>query len=194
MTHLSKDIRASSTDVLSWLVAVAGQELVCCAGGWYKTLECFTTMLGWRSSEIRSANQSSIGESKSLSQILLVLAQFLEAGMFQTKIGDRTSLLKDGFPFWQTEHHRLPTKSNAYSYLNLFGPVQDEKSQMLEDREDRVRVYNDHFRPLIDAGVSTTKREGGELGRATGTLVKALERVRVDDLGGKSSVSVTATP
>ncbi|CAC9893067.1 unnamed protein product [Aureobasidium pullulans] len=55
MTHLAAEIRASSLDVLEWLLQTAGQELVSCAGGWLKTLQCFLTLLGWQSSKQEQA-------------------------------------------------------------------------------------------------------------------------------------------
>ena len=178
LTHLSRDIRMSSIDVLAWLDAVAGLELVSCPGGWYKTLECFTIMLGWRTSDPGNwtANKSTIGDSKSAARIITVLAEFLETGLVQGNDNVDVQTMADTFPLWHIDHHRIPTKSNAYSYLNLFGPVKDGKDQMLEDREDRIRVYATHFQPLVDAGIATTKKEGGELGRATGLLSKVLDR------------------
>ena len=182
MTHLSRDIRLTSVEVLSWLSATAGTELVSCAGGWYKTLECFTTMLGWTSSDIGkwSASNPSLGENKSAAKVVTALAEFLEPGLLDTPFKETTSSIADTFPLWQTYHHQIPTKSNAYSYLNLFGAPRDAKIQMLEDREDRLRVYRDTFRPLIEAGMSAGKMEGGELGRATGLLSKVLDRAGID--------------
>ena len=161
MTHLSRDIRLSSVDVLSWLTGTAGTELVSCAGGWYKTLECFTAMLSWTSSEIGkwSASKPSLGDTRSSARIVTVLAEFLEAGLLDTSTKENVHLIADTFPLWQTYHHQIPTKSNAYSFLNLFGPPRDAKNQMLEDREDRMRVYNETFRLLIEAGMSTERRK-----------------------------------
>lgn len=172
----------SSIDVLAWLDAVAGAELVSCRGGWYKTLECFTIMLGWRTGDTGNwtASKSTIGDSKTAARIMTALAEFLETGLVQGYNDAETRSLAETFPLWHIEHHRIPAKSNAYSYLNLFGPVQDEKDQMLEDCEDRVRVYTTHFQPLVDAGIATTKKEGGELGRATGLLLKVLDQAHLN--------------
>ena len=186
MTHLSRDVRLSAIDVLSWLTGAAGTELVSCAGGWYKTLECFTTMLSWNSSDVRkwSTSKPSLGDTKSAARIVTVLAEFLEAGVLHGSEKENIIQIGDTFPLWQTHYHQIPTKSNAYSYLNLFGAPRDVKNEMLEDYEDRVHVYNNSFRSLIDAGVARSKQEGGELGRATGLLNKVLENARLDDTNG----------
>lgn len=47
MTHLAAEVRVSAVEVLGWLVGVAGGEVVGCAGGWVKTLNCFLSVLGW---------------------------------------------------------------------------------------------------------------------------------------------------
>lgn len=186
MTHLARDIRLSSVEVLSWLTGVAGTEVVSCAGGWYKTLECFTTMLAWTSSEIGkwSTSNPSLDENKSSAKAVTVLAEFLEAGLLETSTKENVHLIADTFPLWQTYRHQIPIKSYAYSYLNLFGPPRDAKNQMLEDRDDRLRVYNDNFRVLIEAGMSAGKKEGGERGRSTGLLSKVLDRAGLDDANG----------
>lgn len=183
MTHLSRDIRLSAVDVMSWLIGAAGSELVSCAGGWYQSLECFTTLLAWNSVEVGkwSASKPSLGDGRSAAKVVTVFAEFLEAGLVITASTQEVEPLANDFPFWHLRYHRLPTKSNAYAYLNLFGPPRDVKNQMLEDREDRLRVYNDTFRAGIEAGMSATKKEGGELGRATGLLSKALDRANLDD-------------
>lgn len=177
MTHLSKDIRLSALNVLSWLIGTVPEELVSCSGGWFSTMECFTTMLGWRSSEIQkwTLSKPAIGEPKSTAKILTTLAELLEAGLSDRSMKENIPHIVGSCPYWDLAHHILSSKSNAYGYLNLFGAIKDEKTQMLEDREDRLGVYDEHFRTLIDAGVSTCKKEGGEIGRATGLLAKVLE-------------------
>ena len=49
MTHLATEIRLFGLDVLEWLLQVAGDEVVSCAGGWVKMLKCFLSLLGWQS-------------------------------------------------------------------------------------------------------------------------------------------------
>lgn len=185
MTHLSRDQRLYAVDVLSWIIATAPNELVSCAGGWISTLECFTTMLAWRSADIGkwSAMKPTMGDPKSTAKVITALAEFLEAGLLEESTKENQQPLASSFPYWDLQHHRLATKSNAYAYLNLFGAVQDKKSQMLEDREDRLHIYNDSFRPLVDAGMLAGKKEGGEIGRATGLLAKVLDRTTQDSIG-----------
>lgn len=185
MTHLSRDIRLSAVDVLGWLIASASHELISCAGGWFTTLECFTTMLGWRSAEISkwTVSKPALGEPKSTTKIITALAEFLEAGLLEPNAKENINIRAKSFPCWDIEQHQNPTKSNAYAYLNLFGGTRDEKSQMLEDRDDRLRVYNEHFRTLIEAGAGIGKKEGGEIGRATGLLSKVLDRSAKDGTG-----------
>lgn len=178
MTHLSRDIRLSAVEFLSYLIKVAGDELVSGPGGWYQTLECFTTVLGWRSTDSSkwSANKASFGgDVKSTTRIMVVLAEFLRTGLAPEKEPNSTSnILPVDFPLWQLRAMAIPTKSNAYSYLNLFGPQPEADTQMLEDREDRMEVFSKHFEAVITAGIDAAKKEGGELGRASGLLVKAL--------------------
>lgn len=185
MTHLSRDIRLSALDFLSWIVAVAPEELVSAPGGWFSILECFTAMLAWRTSEVTkwSVSKPALGEPKSTAKIITAMSEFLEAGLNDEGQKENVHHSHEAFPYSDLEYHALPTKSNAYGYLNLFDAVRDEKTQMLEDREDRLRVYADHFRALIDAGVTACKKEGGEIGRATGLLAKVLDRYAQGDAG-----------
>ena len=178
MTHLARDIRLSALDVLSWLIATGPEELVSSPGGWYSTLDSFTAMLAWRSSEITkwTLSKPAMGEPKSTAKIITILSEFLEAGLANDGRNENVQKAADSYPCWDLAHHSIPTKSNAYGYLNLFGTIRDQKTQMLEDREDRLSVYNDNFKNLIDAGVAACKKEGGEIGRATGLLSKVLER------------------
>ncbi|KIV85516.1 hypothetical protein PV11_01204 [Exophiala sideris] len=182
MTHLSREIRLTAIDFLSHLIQVAGAELVSCAGGWYQTLECFTTVLGWRSTDSSkwAANKASFaGDVKSTARIMQVLAEFLQAGLATTDVSvSGANTLALDFPLWQTSAFAIPSKSNAYAYLNLFGTPQDDEKQMLDDREDRLRVYVNQFQALLLAGIDAAKKEGGELGRASSFLAKALARTQ----------------
>ncbi|KAJ9647521.1 rRNA processing protein [Knufia peltigerae] len=180
MTHLSKDIRVSSIEFLSCLIELAGSELVSCPGGWYQTLQCFTSILDWKSSDPTKWSSGKAGfsaDAKSTARIMQVLALFLQQGLSGDGISSSApNPVATDFPLWHTGWIMIPQKSNPYAYLNLFGVQQDDEKQTLDDREDRLRVYNSHFQPLIVAGIETAKKEGGELGRASGLLVKTLER------------------
>jgi pre-rRNA-processing protein IPI1 len=182
MTHLSRDIRLSAIDLLSWLIGTAGLELVSSQGGWYQTLQCFTTVLAWRVSDVDKWTTSTPtgGDNKYVARIVTVLAELLELGLIDHIPGSEALSLAVELPLWHAESHRTPVKSNAYAYLNLFGPPQDLTERMLEDCEDRIKVYNDHFRILVESGVSQARKEGGECGRAAGLLSKVLERAHLD--------------
>ncbi|EHY57454.1 rRNA processing protein [Exophiala dermatitidis] len=207
MTHLSRDIRATAVEFLSFLIRTAGLELVACPGGWYQTLECFTTVLGWRGPRTADAkNWSSTkasfggGDAKATARIMQVLAEFLQVGLgFDDDGGGggnnttcvSVSDLAVDFPLWFTNSLMMPSKSNAYAYLDLFGTPQKKKSeddaaqQILDDPEDRLQLFINKFQPLIVVGVDAAKKEGGELGRASGLLAKTLEQVqqRHENLG-----------
>lgn len=176
MTHLSRDIRNTAIDFLSFIINVSGLELVSSPGGWHQTLECFTTVLGWRSS---SSKPSFSADPKSMARIMQVLAEFLQVGLIADKsrsIGHTT--MATDFPLWQVPTLLVPTKSNAYGYLNLFGPpVQDDK-QILDDYGDRMQNFAGNFQAAIWVGIEAARREGGELGRAAGMLTKTLEQAQ----------------
>lgn len=108
-----------------------------------------------------------------------VLSEFLQAGLAGGEASSTVSnVLMADFPLWQVESLVIPAKSNAYAYLNLFGPQVDDDSQILDDREDRVKIFAKHFKSPILAGIDAAKKEGGELGRASGLLVTTLDTVR----------------
>ncbi|KAJ9612173.1 rRNA processing protein [Cladophialophora chaetospira] len=176
MTHLSRDVRATAVDFLSFLTRVAGPELVSCPGGWHQTLECFTTVLGWRPA---SNKASFAGDVKSMARIIQALSDFLDAGLV---INEQSSsgppVLVTDFPLWQVQTVLLPTKSNAYAHLNLFGTQAEDDNQILDDQEDRLQDFDRHFRSSVQSGIDAARKEGGELGRAAGLLVKTLERAQ----------------
>lgn len=182
MTHLSKDIRLSAIDFLSHVIKVAGLELVSCAGGWSQTLECFLTVLGWRSADATkwsSTKASFGGDIKSTARIMQVLADFLRKGLHEDPTSSDLDLLALEFPLWNITAMSIPTKSYPYAQLNLFGPPTDPHHQMLEDRDDRLELFSRSYHDIIWAGVDAAKKEGGELGRASGLLIKTLEPLQV---------------
>ncbi|OCT55002.1 Pre-rRNA-processing protein ipi1 [Cladophialophora carrionii] len=176
MTHLSRDVRATAIDFLSFLIRIAGTELVSCPGGWHQTLECFTTVLGWRSA---SSKASFAGDVRSTARILNVLSDFLQAGLLTDKLSSsEPNSLVTAFPLWRVETLLVPTKSSAYAHLNLFGPQAEDDSQILDEQEDRLQNFTRHFRDPVLAGIEAARKEGGELGRAAGLVVKTLERAQ----------------
>jgi pre-rRNA-processing protein IPI1 len=183
MTHLAADIRMSAVSVLSWLTRVAGSEVVSCPGGWYRTLDCFMTVLGWNGEgEAKWASNKpmfakSAVEGKPLIRNMQVLAEFITAGLDDgMDVGNITGVhRRSSFPLWDIKHHYLPEKSNAYAYLSLFGMPKDDDNAMMEAREDRLRVFDERFRTAVELNLDSAKSEGGELGRAAALVTKALK-------------------
>ena len=180
MTHLAADIRSSSIDVLGWVLEVAGQELVSCAGGWVKTLKCFLAMLGWPNEVMAAAwstSKASFGKGSSEGKVLVknlnILASFLRTGLVPVDESQDPTLVSK-FPLWHVQYQLLPRRSNCYAHLNLFGPPRDEESEVYEDREARQRVFHARFQRAIETALEADKREGGEVGRAAASVKKVL--------------------
>jgi len=188
MTHLAADIRADALGVLEWLIEVAPDDIVSCPGGWIKTLKSFMSMMGWTTSsgstKWTTASKVSFGKAgKAFPRQLLAMSQFLKAGLVESEaVG---SLPMDGsrFPLLNVERNMIPTRSNAYAHLNLFGSSRDEEGEMYIDREDRQRAFHRRFQAAVQAGVENSRKEGGETGRAAAVLTKVL-RDGMDDYSG----------
>ncbi|KAF2273293.1 rRNA processing protein Ipi1 [Westerdykella ornata] len=185
MTHLAADIRISSLDVLEWLLRVAGDEVVSCAGGWVKMLKCFLGLLGWQnnSSGKWSVTQSfgkAGGDAKVQVKQINALASFLRCGLVPSQ--KEAALAGEGsmFPLWQTQHHMLSERSNAYAHLNLFGAARDEEAEMYEDREDRQRVFHERAEAAVVVGLEQATKAGGELGRAAAQLRRVIREGMAD--------------
>ena len=183
MTHLASEIQIFGLEVLDWLLEVAGDEIVSCAGGWVKMLKCFLSLLGWQSeASSKWSTAKSYGKSDSKIQVkqMNALASFLRTGLFHTKAVISAISSDSNFPLWQTEHHVLPERSNVYAHLNLFGAVRDEEAEMYEDREDRQRVFHDRAEAAVVAGLVQATKGGGELGRAAAQLRRVVREGMVD--------------
>ncbi|TPX23371.1 rRNA processing protein [Coccidioides immitis] len=189
MTHLAAGIRLSAIEILSWLLSVAAQEVVSCAGGWVKTLNCFLSVLGWHTEESAkwSSNRASFGKAgsdgKPIATILQTFADFLRAGICALDSTDGAeqgdnNLSSVPFPLFHTSQHLLPTKSSAFAYLNLFGRPKDEEGEMYESREDRLRIFVERFKQPVQRGIDTAKKDGGEIGRASASVSKVLKESR----------------
>ncbi|PGH06130.1 pre-rRNA-processing protein IPI1 [Blastomyces parvus] len=187
MTHLAADIRLSSVEIISWLVATAGQEVVASPGGWIKTLNCFLSILGWHTEESAkwSSNRASFGKAgsdgKPMVRTLQTLAEFLRSGIGaagEHSELDESDLMENkewSFPLTMTAHYMLPTKSAPFAYLNLFGQPKNEEGEMYETREDRFRVFSERFLPAVERGVNLARQDGGEVGRASASVKKVLK-------------------
>ncbi|CRG88844.1 Pre-rRNA-processing protein ipi1 [Talaromyces islandicus] len=190
MTHLAADIRLSAVEVLGWLVETAGSEVVSCAGGWIKTLNCFLSLLGWHTAESAkwSANRSSFGKAGSqgrpMVKALQVLAEFLRVGIGKEEEDDDLEMTGNEsqgrtsagyFPLdCSVQQNMISNRPAPYVYLNLFGQPRDAEGEMYESREDRLRVFADQFRSVVERGVENARKEGGEVGRASAVVFKVL--------------------
>ncbi|KAL5118219.1 rRNA processing protein [Pleosporales sp. CAS-2024a] len=178
MTHLANEIRTFGLDLLEWLLTVAGDEVVSCAGGWVKMLKCFLSLLGWQSeaaSKWSTAKSFGKADSKMQARQMGALSAFLRAGLFHARASASMALVGSSCPLWQVEHHMLTERNNAYAHLNLFGSLRDEEAVMYEDREDRQRIFHDRAESAIVAGLEQATKAGGELGRIAGQLRKIVK-------------------
>ncbi|KAM5483142.1 rRNA processing protein [Microsporum canis] len=185
MTHLAADIRLSSVEMLSWLLSIAGQELVSAAGGWIKTLNCFLSLLGWHTeaSTKWTSNRTSFGKSgsegKLMVRVLQVFAEFLHAGIGRpgqslSEEGQGVNDARALFPLRHIQYHTLPTKASPFAYLDLFGSVKSEEGDMYESREDRLRVFTELFQHPVERGIDAARQDGGEIGRVSAGVRKVL--------------------
>lgn len=190
MTHLAADIRLSANEILLWLLDAAGEDVVSCAGGFVKTMKAFLAMLGWHSKRphegterTSSFNTTSI-DGRPVAVSLEVLGKFLEIGVGEELPNEDPHLLRESSTnntFVNYEQHRLPTKSNGFGYLNLFGIHRDAETEMLEDRDERQKVFNDQFREAVVGGLEIARQAGGEVGRASAVVMKMLPPVDANE-------------
>lgn len=180
LAHLSKDIRNDTLGVLEWLLDVAGDETVSCPGGWLKTLNSVSSILGWNPS-VGSANSSqgwtftstvTLGTKKGpevQARQIQVLAKFLQTGF-----RPEAPVPYSPRAYWDNIY-RLPETPNPFAYLNLFGTPRDEDSEMYPDRISRQRVFDTKWRAAISTGMDGAKKEGGIIGRSAAALDRALK-------------------
>ncbi|KAI9817575.1 MAG: rRNA processing protein [Pycnora praestabilis] len=181
MTHLGADIRGNAIEVLVWLLEIAGDEVVSCAGGWIQTLKCFLALLGWQTDAGTkwSSSKASLGkagsEGKELVRNLQAFAVFLRVGLLahseDVQLSDQNM-----FPLWHAHQHMLPTSSYCFARLNLFSSLRDEDGDIYEDYEDRQRLFSKYV-TAIEIGLESAKKEGGEVGRAAAAVTKVLKEV-----------------
>jgi pre-rRNA-processing protein IPI1 len=177
-------------DVLDWLLQTDPEAIVSSAGGWVKTLRTSQNLLSWHDTTSMNAlgtngkwstskPTSNLGSNKLLVHQLTSLALLLTAGLTrpdlekeQAEAARRAAKL---FPLWHTDAHMHAKKSNPFGYLNLFGAPRDVESEMYEDAEDRVGVFDGlGLKDAFSKGVKEAKKEGGEVGRAAAQVEKAL--------------------
>ncbi|KAK0655999.1 Rix1 complex component [Cercophora newfieldiana] len=182
MTHMSNIIRTDALNVMEWLLEVAGDEVVSCPGGWLKTLNSFSSMLGWNpsvgsalsSQGWTSASKTTLGAGskkgpEAQCRQIQVLTQFLAVGF-----KPETSEPYNPRAYWDNIY-RLPGTPNPFAHLNLFGTPRDEDSEMYPDRPSRQRVFDAKWKGAIAAGMDGARKEGGTVGRAAAGLSKVLD-------------------
>ena len=192
MAHLSNDIRMSSLDVFEWLLDTQADAVVSCAGGWVKSLQTFQNLLSWHRDSAQntgattsgkwstSKTSTNLGSNKLLVHQLTTLSRFLTAGLVGPSLEEeRTATARRAaelFPLWHTGLHMLPTKSNPFGYLNLFGAPRNVESEVYEGAEERAVVFCElGLEEIFSRGVQEIKKEGGEVGRAAALVAKALK-------------------
>ncbi|RKF82298.1 Pre-rRNA-processing protein ipi1 [Golovinomyces cichoracearum] len=194
MTHLSLDIRKDALAFLEWLLEVAEEEVVGCAGGWFKVLKCFMSIMGWAATTETSKWTFAIKATfpkagKAYPYQLLVFSKFLKAGLIESEHVTRLAELRRSerlnqsisiFPVVDSHFNMIPTVSNAYAHLNLFGKPRDEEGEAYCDRKARQRVFNNYFLLDIQTGVKTARKDGGEIGRAAAALDEVLRKGMID--------------
>lgn len=194
MTHLSLDIRTDALAFLEWLLEVAEEEVVGCAGGWFKVLKCFMSIMGWAATTETSKWTFAIKATfpkagKAYPYQLLVFSKFLKAGLIESEHVIRLAELRRSerlnqsisiFPVVDSHFNMIPTVSNAYAHLNLFGKPRDEEGEAYCDRKARQRVFNNYFLLDIQTGVKTARKDGGEIGRAAAALDEVLRKGMAD--------------
>lgn len=181
ITHLAADIRSSTLDILMWALDRCGNALVSCAGGWVKALKSLIAMQGWPLESTPAAWSSGKAsffkpgsDGKVMVKNLNTLAFLLRVGFEHHLQQENKGCTNHGFPLTDTGLHAVSKRSDCFAYLNLFGPSQDEGTQIYEDKEDRQRIFQQRFRASIERGLEAAKQEGGETGRAAASVQRAI--------------------
>lgn len=130
-----------------------------------KTLKSFMSMLGWATSsgtsKWTSASKVSFSKSgKGFPRQLQVFTQFLKAGLIE----DEAEEAGGASGVWPSGMHLIPTRSNAFAHLNLFGSNRDEEGEMYIDREERQRVFGKLFAEAVRVGCENARKEGERQG------------------------------
>jgi pre-rRNA-processing protein IPI1 len=202
LTHLNPRVRATGVDALEWLVNVAGPQVVTAAGGWTKTLPSMLVLLGWGGQKVATGKDVTKGwsvgggaetsrgvrsedETKAQIRQMQVLALLLAAGLVDGGAEGRESREVAGmrcqWPLWQAGRHRVPSTSNPYAHLNLFGELGSEASELCPDLGDRMRVFEGYVLEMRK-GIESLKKEGGGIGRAAVGVEKLINSIHIDTL------------
>ena len=186
MTNLSADISNDSLSVMEWLLDVAADELVSCAGGWVKTLDTFCAMMGWAPKSSNggwsSGSRVSLRAKDSATQArqISALAKMLEAGFAAGDVLEED----DASDLWDSLY-RIPRDPKAFDYLNLNSGSRNDEEQMYASREERQQIFKTKFYDSILQGADEALKVGGLTGRAASTLRKVL----TEDMAGYEEAS-----
>jgi pre-rRNA-processing protein IPI1 len=181
MTHLSADISNDSLGVMEWLLDVAADELVSCAGGWVKTLDTFCAMMGWAPKISKSGWSSGARvtlrakDAATQARQISALAKMLQAGLAPTDSDESD----DDSDAWDSLY-RIPRDPKSFDYLNLNSGSRNDEEQMYASREERQQVFKARFFDSISQGADEAIKVGGLTGRAAAALRKALNEGMVD--------------
>ncbi|KAL5606353.1 hypothetical protein BROUX41_002770 [Berkeleyomyces rouxiae] len=173
MTHVSAKVSNDALEILAWLLEVAADEVVCCPGGWVKTLNSFCAIMGWstagNSGWTQGRSSMRAKDNVAYSKQILALVKFVQIGL-----GEELQEKENRNGYWDTLYS-VPRDPEPFAYLNMFGKRTDEDGEMYADREARQRVYKRKFFGLIGLGNAMALKEGGAPGRAAAELDKAIE-------------------
>lgn len=181
LTHIASGVCRSALDLCKWASEVYGLALMSCSGGWYKVLNCFLLLLGWQPVSAASDSDKDWSgggaaieklnkEPKLMVRVLETFASFLALGFSSPDAESENS----NATFLGFRPHLVPPHPNPYTRLGLFEMPADIGDQLYEDAEARKSVFIAQFRGSIMRGCQIAKQQGGELGRAAGTLSKAI--------------------
>ena len=194
ITHLAGDILYTALEILEWVLSISGVHLVSCQVGWIKLIKSLLLALAWNEDDTLrgwTSSRALLGRSgsKALAKALDLLALILRVGFIPASPPENPPPKQIWFPLWHIDRHMLPTRSNEYGYLNLFGPPRDEDGQCYKDPGERRRIFRKIFGDKVAKGAAAARGEEGEVGRAAATVTKVLnEALKEENNGAESKI------